>query len=63
MSPTDPQPARLGTKRAKQMLQDLVDAPFVVLAFTDGQLKVYAKGLDEEAMQKVNDLVEDLADE
>lgn len=62
MSAQTPEPVRLGTQRAKRMLRDLQDAPFVVLAFTDGELRIYTKGLDDAAMRKVEELVEDLAE-
>lgn len=62
MSASSDEPTRLGTARARRMLSDLKEAPFVVLAFTDGELRVYAKGLDEAALQKVQELVEDLAE-
>jgi hypothetical protein len=53
-----PQPASLGQQRAKHLLRDLASVPFVALVFDDDNVRVYAKGIDEQGMSQVEAMLE-----
>jgi len=52
--------SRLSIERAKRLLTDMQEAPFVAFVFKDGDLRIYGAGLDAEDMEAVEDLVKDL---
>lgn len=53
------QPSRLGAQRAKRLLRDLADEPFIALVFPgDGDAKIYVKGVSPDKMVKIQKFVE-----
>lgn len=58
------EPSRLAARRAKNLLRDLADAPFIALVFPDDQdVKVYVKGVSPEKMERIQHLVEGVLSE
>jgi hypothetical protein len=59
-------PPRLAQQRAKRMLRDMQDGAFAVLAFPDGDaesVRIYASGLDESKMRKIEQFVQAVINE
>lgn len=52
----------LGAARARKLLDDMVSHPFFVVIFTDNGVRGIAKGLDSEACELVNDIVQNVVD-
>lgn len=50
MQPADSEPevTRIGVARARRLLQDIKDHPFIAFVFVDGEIAVYCKGMSEE---------------
>lgn len=51
----------MGEQRAKRLLRDLADQPFVALVMpTEGDTKIYVKGVDPEKMIRIQKAVENI---
>jgi hypothetical protein len=53
------EPSRLGAQRAKRLLRDLADQPFIALVMPDdGDTKIYVKGVSPDKMLRIQKFVE-----
>jgi hypothetical protein len=50
-------PTSLPRRAAHRFLDDLAEAPFIALVLSDGDVRVYTKGLDDETMEQVASLI------
>lgn len=56
------QPIPIGKQRARRMLDEMMDCPFVAVVFVEDEgFKVYCKGLSDEDKARVESLVEEIA--
>lgn len=52
--------SNLAAQRAKRLLADIAEGPFVAVIFDGDDLRVYASGLDADKLAQVETLVESL---
>jgi transcriptional accessory protein Tex/SPT6 len=61
MAATDSAPTpNVASQRAKRFLREVAEVPFIAFVFTDGQMKVYTKGMNDGQLREIEKLVADL---
>lgn len=53
----------LDVERAKRFFQKLADEPFVCVVVAEGEIQIYSKGMDDNAMTRIRNLLHEISQE
>lgn len=53
-------PVSIAETRAREFLTEIQEKPFIAMVMSEGDVRVFTRGLDDTTMQKISGLIEQI---